>query len=533
MRKRVLFFLFTAVVASCVVVSACANAAEEKPESNDEEEFSPYISLEELMDLTPAEIAAEREKAEKEQKKSDADAPVIQGKTMDEMSEDERTAARYIWEDELFGSAFLLESVNGESARTPRPIMIRFSDDGEISGRICNSFEGTAEFSTMMFKADGVASTRMMCPDEDLAKLERDFLRNLGYGISYQLSGDELELRRDNMVLIFKRDTPQETKGGDKYTPAPVKPASVKSAPKPAAPVAPAAPEPVAEPAEPVKPAAPAQEPPAPAPQTVAPAVQPVVPVPAPVASAPQPAPVVPAPKPVAVPAPQSAAPAPLPVAPVTPPAVPAQQQSVAAIPPPVVPVAIPSPVASVQEEAMADLQSPVPLPPQLAISIPQPLEPMDQDEQGEESETDDDSPELDAVDHTAQDDASDSVVAPSSSTAAGVSEKDLAGKKFVLAKVDGQNFNPDMGEQPFIQFDQGMQIIGKACNNFRGRGILTDDVLSLPNAASTMMMCVDAKLNQYETDFYRLLSEGMEITLDGEELTLSSGDREFVYYES
>lgn len=510
MHKRLLFFLAITFLAPCMIIMTCAKAGEDRSETDNEEEFSPYIRLDELSDTAPAEIAAEEEeKAEDDLEKNTPETEKLIGKTIEEMSESERDAARYIWEDELFGSSFILKSFNGEPVKSPLPVTIEFSDNDEISGRICNTFSGQVEFATMMFKADQVATTRMMCPDEELARLENNFLRNLGYGIGYQLTGDELELRRDDMVLIFTRKKPGDDQEEDVPPPPPAR-----------KPVSQPAPVPQQQPVAPVeKPAAPA------APVVIQPAVP--APVPQPQVSAPAPTPEVsapvPTPKPVAavpaaVPAP---APKPAPVAsPPAQPITPAPEKVIAPVVTP--PVAMPSPVAVPDQEEedaeekgtegdIEDLQSPVPLPPQLSVSIPEPLKPLDAEKLPEQSIKDD----------SALVDASQ------------VTEKDLAGKKFVLAKVDGKQFMPDMGEQPFIQFDLGIQISGKACNNFRGKGSLVDNVLTMPNAASTMMMCGDAKLNQYESDFHRLLREGAEVTLEDGELTLTGDDREFVYYES
>lgn len=350
MRKWLLMFLAVASVAALSGVNSMAGEESVTAGASEEQNVDVYITLDEVQELTPK-IEADNDPVPQaadiaETGGAPAEPEKLIGKTVDQMTEAEKASARFIWEDELYGKSFVLDSVNGAPYRSERPVTLHFGEDGRISGRICNTFHATPEFSNLMFKAGDVATTRMLCPDKELAKLEADFLKNLGLGLGYFLSGDRLELRRDTLVMDFRPEG-----------------------------------------------SAPSQ------------------------------------------PAPQAAAPA----------STPRQQQAT----PPV-----------------------------------------------------------------------------------SVGEKDLAGRRFVLAKVDGRNFSPDMGEQPFIQFDPGMGISGKACNNFRGPGVLENGVLTVENAASTMMMCIDAKLNEYETDFYRSLREGMRVSLDGKQLTLSGNGKEFVYVE-
>lgn len=113
-----------------------------------------------------------------------------------------------------------------------------------------------------------------------------------------------------------------------------------------------------------------------------------------------------------------------------------------------------------------------------------------------------------------------------------GVAEKDLAGRKFVLASVDGESFDVNMGKQPFIEFSEGMRVNGSACNSFSGPGSLEDGKLFLRNAAATMMMCVDEKLSGYERDFHAMLRDGADISLKDGELTLIGNGKTYMYIE-
>lgn len=105
-----------------------------------------------------------------------------------------------------------------------------------------------------------------------------------------------------------------------------------------------------------------------------------------------------------------------------------------------------------------------------------------------------------------------------------------LVGRKFILREVNGEPFSAE--RQPFIAFDETMRVSGSACNNFMGPGELKNGVLSVANAASTMMLCVDPKLSEFERDFHRALGEGLTVRLDGKTLTLAGGGMAMVYEE-
>ncbi len=110
------------------------------------------------------------------------------------------------------------------------------------------------------------------------------------------------------------------------------------------------------------------------------------------------------------------------------------------------------------------------------------------------------------------------------------VSANDLMGRTFILVRVDGQPFRSEMGRQPSIQFASDMRVSGSACNQFSGPGELEDGVLTVTNAASTMMLCVDQALSAFERDFHQMLRDGATVSLDGDTLTLSRDSRVFEY---
>ncbi|MCD8350340.1 MAG: META domain-containing protein [Planctomycetaceae bacterium] len=133
----------------------------------------------------------------------------------------------------------------------------------------------------------------------------------------------------------------------------------------------------------------------------------------------------------------------------------------------------------------------------------------------------------------TLADEAAPAPAGSSASTA--VEPRQLSGRSFELARVDGEAFAAEMGRQPFVAFstpDNGLRLNGSACNSFTGMGEFRDGKLFMENAAATMMMCVDPKLSSYERDFFRLLREGVEVGLAGDTLTLKADGRTFEYRE-
>lgn len=243
---------------------------------------------------------------------------------------------RFYGEGEILGHTFVLARVDGEAFASEREVFITFNRDMTVAGSVCNRFHGPFGVDGFILKAE-VASTRMLCPQENLSALENAFFQALRSGAAMVAAGDRLELRRDDRVWEFRR------------------------------------------------------------------------------------------------------------------------------------------------AEAEAD-----------AGEAAKPAE---------------------------------------SSAAAALSWKDLIGK-FTLATVDGKTFSVEMGKHPYIQFGEDMRVGGSACNNFTGPGELSGNTLTIKNAASTMMMCVDQKLAQYERDFHQLLQSGAAMTLDGETLTLSNNGKTYVYHQ-
>lgn len=105
-----------------------------------------------------------------------------------------------------------------------------------------------------------------------------------------------------------------------------------------------------------------------------------------------------------------------------------------------------------------------------------------------------------------------------------------LANRNFVLKSVDGVAAEPHEGMKPGIHFSEDMRVTGVMCNRFFGQGKLENGVLSVPQMASTRMMCVDADLNAWEAAIGQMLTRGAKVSLQQDTLTLTGQDHALVY---
>jgi len=107
--------------------------------------------------------------------------------------------------------------------------------------------------------------------------------------------------------------------------------------------------------------------------------------------------------------------------------------------------------------------------------------------------------------------------------------EKELA-RSFQLSSVDGQAITAPQGMKPGINFSREMRVTGVMCNRFFGQGKLENGVLSVPQMASTRMMCSDQKLNQWEMTLSKMLTTGAKLKLEENTLTLEGAGHTLVY---
>lgn len=105
---------------------------------------------------------------------------------------------------DLLHHAFVLASINGKPfVKKERLPSLEFNEGFRVSGAMCNRFTGQAELENGMLTVKQIASTSMLCEDQELNRLEYDFSTMLMSGAAVTLAGKTLTLRRDGYVLEF------------------------------------------------------------------------------------------------------------------------------------------------------------------------------------------------------------------------------------------------------------------------------------------------------------------------------------------
>ena len=107
-------------------------------------------------------------------------------------------------ESDLMHRRFVLESVNGapykSTFRTPE---IEFGENFNVYGQVCNRYRGQGKLAGNVLTVGQMATTMMMCPDEELNKLERDFGQMMQNGAKAELTGNTLILSGSGLTLVY------------------------------------------------------------------------------------------------------------------------------------------------------------------------------------------------------------------------------------------------------------------------------------------------------------------------------------------
>lgn len=97
-----------------------------------------------------------------------------------------------------------------------------------------------------------------------------------------------------------------------------------------------------------------------------------------------------------------------------------------------------------------------------------------------------------------------------------------LIGKRFELTVMKGEPFIlTHEAPLPFLQFAEGLQFNGRACNLFFGGARLEEGQLFSEHVAMTQMLCVDAPLNQLDQAIGEAFQQGMTIGLQDSQLVV------------
>lgn len=104
-----------------------------------------------------------------------------------------------------------------------------------------------------------------------------------------------------------------------------------------------------------------------------------------------------------------------------------------------------------------------------------------------------------------------------------------LADQRFVLTTVNGQAVQGN-GPAPEIRFDKDLRVSGKMCNGFMGQGKLSEGTLTVKQMGMTMMLCPDPQRNELDHTINAMLSEGVQVDLTDNQLTLATVKQTLIY---
>ena len=104
------------------------------------------------------------------------------------------------------GQTYNLSKVNGNAFDvSERQPTIEFGAENRISGVICNRFIGQGELTDGVLYVRNMASTKMVCMNQDLTKFEYTMSHLLMQGATISINNRKLTLRDAETVLEFVR----------------------------------------------------------------------------------------------------------------------------------------------------------------------------------------------------------------------------------------------------------------------------------------------------------------------------------------
>lgn len=109
------------------------------------------------------------------------------------------------------------------------------------------------------------------------------------------------------------------------------------------------------------------------------------------------------------------------------------------------------------------------------------------------------------------------------------VNRDQLQHHRFVLESVNGK---PVTGEttQPELSFGENMTVSGSMCNQFTGKGKLSDGELRVKDLAMTRKMCANPQLNELDNTISQMLSNGAQVDLTANQLTLATAEHTLMF---
>lgn len=123
------------------------------------------------------------------------------GNTMEQPQE----PAAALTEKDLLHRRFTLKTMNGKDySQKERVPDLEFLEGFRVSGGWCNRFSGLGKLADGVLSADKMVSTKMMCVDEDMNRMDFLFPQMLQKGARIRLENNVLTISGDDLELVYE-----------------------------------------------------------------------------------------------------------------------------------------------------------------------------------------------------------------------------------------------------------------------------------------------------------------------------------------
>ncbi|QIQ22094.1 META domain-containing protein [Zophobihabitans entericus] len=106
--------------------------------------------------------------------------------------------------EDLLHHRFVLIQENGKEVPADKQAYIEFGEGLMINGKMCNRFFGKTTLTDGVLTSPGIASTKMLCADEQLNALDSTIGQIFKDGAKATLSDKNLTLTSGTTTLVYK-----------------------------------------------------------------------------------------------------------------------------------------------------------------------------------------------------------------------------------------------------------------------------------------------------------------------------------------
>ncbi|EOC0209052.1 heat shock protein HslJ [Cronobacter dublinensis] len=115
------------------------------------------------------------------------------------------SSSSHITPETLQHHRYVLQTVNGAPLDATRRVPeLSFGEKMHVSGSMCNRFMGQGELHGDTLKVKGLASTRMLCAEQQLNELEKLINEMLSQGATVSVEKQQLTLHYRQYTLVYK-----------------------------------------------------------------------------------------------------------------------------------------------------------------------------------------------------------------------------------------------------------------------------------------------------------------------------------------